>query len=176
MKRNQNGGVVSLISEGGNCEMNKNEFATRIELIKTKLYRMAYLYLRNEGNALEAVDETVYKGLKSFKKLREPKYFDTWITRILINECKKELNRLKRMYPAEYLPESKEENYDLLPLKDAIGKLPEELQDVIILRYFSDYTLTQTAESLGIPQGTVVTRQRRGLKLLKLELSEEDVL
>jgi len=60
------------------------------------------------------------------------------------------------MYPAEYLP--------------------EELQDVIILRYFSDYTLTQTAESLGIPQGTVVTRQRRGLKLLKLELAEEDVI
>lgn len=157
--------------------MNKKEFATRIEKIKTKLYRTAYLYLRNESSALEAVDEAVYKSLKALKKLREPQYFDTWITRILINECKKELRRLKRMYPAEYLPMSKmEEDYDALPLKEAIGKLPEELQDVIILRYFSDYTLAQTAESLEIPQGTVVTRQRRALGLLKLELLEGEEL
>ncbi len=157
--------------------MNKKEFGTRVGLIKTKLYRTAYLYLRNEASSLEAVDETVYKALKSFKKLREPEYFNTWITRILINECKKELSRLKRMYPTEYVPEGKtEEDYDALPLKEAIAKLPEELQDVIILRYFSDYTLVQTAESLEIPQGTVVTRQRRALGLLKLELLEEEEL
>ena len=157
--------------------MNRKEFSVRIETIKTKLYRTAYLYLRNEASALEAVDETVYKGLKSFKKLREPKYFDTWMTRILINECKTELKRLKRLYPAQYLPVGKvEEDYDALPPKEAIGKLPEDLQDIIILRYFSDYTLAQTAQSLDIPQGTVVTRQRRALGLLKLELSEEEEL
>lgn len=147
--------------------MDKKGFATRVEKIKNKLYRTAYLYLRNEASSLEAVDETVYKGLKSVRKLREPQYFDTWMTRILINECKKELKRLKRMYPAQYLPTGKgEEDYDILPLKEAISKLPEDLRDVIILRYFSDYTLVQTAESLDIPQGTVVTRQRRALGLL----------
>lgn len=156
--------------------MDKEEFAGRIGPIKGKLYRVAYLYLGNQASALEAVDEAVYKGFKGRKKLREHRYFDTWLTRILINECKKELKRRKRMVPSDYLPEGDGEafNYDALPLKEAIGKLPEKLREVIILRYFSDYTLVQTAESLKIPQGTVVTRQRQGLKLLKLELLEEE--
>ncbi|WP_206459690.1 sigma-70 family RNA polymerase sigma factor [Anaerovorax sp. IOR16] len=156
--------------------MDKNEFAARIELLKKRLYRTAYLYLGNEASALEAVDEAVYKGLKALNQLRQPEYFDTWLTRILINECKKELKRLTRVHPMEYLPEegNEEYNYDVLPLKEAIGKLPTDLRMVVILRYFSGFTLTQTAESLNIPQGTVVTRQRRALELLKLDLSEEE--
>lgn len=156
--------------------MDQNDFAARVEEIKTKLYRVAYLYLGNQASALEAVDEAVYKGFRARKKLREHRYFDTWLTRILINECKKELNRRKRVYPSDYLPEEglEEDKYDALPLKEAVGKLPEKLRVIIILRYFSDYTLVQTAESLKIPQGTVVTRQRQALKLLKLELLEEE--
>ena len=156
--------------------MDKDDFASRIEPMKNKLYRLAYLYLANQASALEAVDEAVYKGFKARKKLREDKYFDTWLTRILINECKKELKRRKRVYPSNYLPDSDIEdyNYDTLPLKEAIAKLPEKLRVVIIMRYFSDYTLAQTADSLKIPQGTVVTRQRQALSLLKLELLEEE--
>ena len=43
---------------------------------------------------------------------------------------------------------------------------------MIVLRYFGDLTLAQTAETLGIPQGTAATRQRRALALLRLELKE----
>lgn len=156
--------------------MDNNEFTIRIHTLKERLYRIAYLYLGNETSALEAVDEAVYKGLKSLKKLRQPEYFDTWMTRILINECKKELRRSKRLQSMHTLPENGtyEYDYDKLPLKEAIRSLPQELCIVIILRYFSGLTLSQTAESLDIPQGTVVTRQRRALKLLKLELSEEE--
>ena len=65
--------------------MDKKEFAHRVELIKTRLYKVAYLYLGDQISALEAVDEAVYKGLKARNKLREHQYFDTWLTRILIN-------------------------------------------------------------------------------------------
>ena len=154
--------------------MDKKEFTQSIEAMKIQLYKTAYLYLGNETSAMEAVDETIFKAFKSLKKLRQPQFFNTWITRILINECKKELKRLKRMSPRENLPIEKydEVSYDQLPLKEAIAKLSEELRCVVILRYFSGYTLSETAKSLDIPQGTVVTRQRRALKLLKLELSE----
>lgn len=153
--------------------MNKHQFGVLVSEQKTRLYRIAYLYLGNEASALEVVDEAVYKALKSLKNLRQPEYFNTWLIRIIINECKKEYNRLKRIRPAEYLPDESynDYNYDALPLKEAILHLPQELRTIIILRYFSGYTLSQTAESLSIPQGTVVTRQRRALKLLKLELS-----
>lgn len=156
--------------------MDKKEFSKRIEQLKKRLYKTAFLYLGSEASAMEAVDEAVYKALKHLSKLREPQYFDTWITRILINECKKELKRLKRVFPTEYIEESEaaEFDFDTLPLKEAIKKLPQILRTVIILRYFSGYTLAETAATLEIPQGTVVTHQRKALSLLKLELSEED--
>ena len=153
--------------------MNNEEFGKRIENIRLRLYKTALLYLGSEAVALDAVDEAVYKALCSYKKLRQPEYFDTWITRILINECYNELRRQKRFRPLDELPEGATEEFDTLPLKEAIRKLPRELKDVVILRYFAGYTLIETAETLQIPQGTVATRQRKALKVLKLELSEE---
>ena len=94
------------------------------------------------------------------------------MTRILINECHREQKRRRRFRSFEELPEPTAEELDCLPLQDALLRLPKDLKDVIILRYFSCYTLAETAEALQIPQGTVVTRQRRALKLLRLELEE----
>ena len=102
--------------------MQEQEYIERVEALKGKLYRTAYLYLGSEAHALDAVDETVYKGLCAHKKLRQPEYFDTWLTRILINVSNTE---------------------------------------------------AETARALGLPPGTVSTRQRKALSLLKLELSEE---
>ncbi len=159
------------------CKLTPDEFTARTEKIKNRLYRTAFLYLGNENLAIDAVDEAVFHGFKAMQKLRQAEFFETWLTRILINECKKELRRRKRVLIFEEVPETiseAEENaFDALPLKDAILRLPQPLKDVVILRYFSGFTLAQTAESLKIPQGTVVTRQRKALKLLKLELSEE---
>ncbi|WP_066719855.1 sigma-70 family RNA polymerase sigma factor [Clostridium sp. Marseille-P299] len=153
--------------------MNDHEFTMRIEDLKTRLYRTAFLYLGSESMAIDAVDEAVYKGLKGVKKLREPEYFNTWMTRILINECKMELRRRKKEQPLSEYQENVAIEYDSLELKEAIGCLPQELKEVVILRYFAGYTLSEAAESLQIPQGTVVTRQRRALQYLRLELLEE---
>lgn len=153
--------------------MKQEEFAQRIGLVRVKLYKTAMLYLGNEADALEAVDEAVYKALRGLKRLRDAELFDTWITRILINECHNELRRRKRMIPMEQLPEQTQDNAEQLPLRQAIEALPKEMKDVVILRYFSGYTLAQTAGILQIPAGTVSTRQRNALKRLKLELLEE---
>lgn len=158
--------------------MDQNTFVVRTQAIKARLYRTAYLYLGSEADALEAVDEAVYQALRSLKKLREPAFFETWITRILINQCHRELRRRKRLHPdgEEALPESAgPDAYAGLPLREAVNRLPEELRTVVILRFFSGYTQAETAAALEIPQGTVATRQRRALALLRLELGEEDV-
>ena len=44
---------------------------------------------------------------------------------------------------------------------------------MLILRFYAGYTQAETAAALDIPQGTVATRQRRALELLRLELGEE---
>ena len=155
--------------------MDHETFAARTESIRQRLYRTAYLYLGSEADALEADDEAVYQALRALKKLREPAFFETWLTRILINECHRELRRRKRLSGEEALPDTAgPDAYDHLPVKEAIGHLPEALRTVVILRYFTGYTQAETAAALGIPQGTVATRQRRALELLRLELGEEE--
>ena len=153
--------------------MTNEEFAMRIENIRGRLYRTALLYLGNETQALDALDEAVYKALCGHRKLRQPEFFDTWITRILINECHNEQRRQKRFQQMDELPETAVEVFDTLPLREAVRRLPKELKDVVILRFFSGYTVVETAEALKIPQGTVATRQKKALNLLKLELGEE---
>ena len=71
------------------------------------------------------------------------------------------------------LPETAQEEFDGLPLKEAVGRLPKELREVIILRYFTGLTLEETAKALDIPRGTVTSRQKRALGLLRLELADE---
>ncbi len=138
------------------------------------MYRIAFLYVNNKDIATDAVDESIFKGLKAIKKLREPQYMETWLIRILINECNKELKKRKREIFYETIPENFSENLDNLDLKEAILHLPEDLKKVIILRYFCEYTLAKTADILDIPQGTVVTRQRKALKLLRVDLEEKE--
>ncbi|WP_156990180.1 sigma-70 family RNA polymerase sigma factor [Caproicibacter fermentans] len=141
--------------------------------MKRRLYRIAFGYLGNENSALEAVDEAIFRGYGARKKLRRKEFFETWMTRILINVCKKELKRGKRETSVETIPEQAREQYDALPLKEAVRRLPEELRSVVVLRYYAGLTVAETAQRLGIPQGTAATRQRRALELLRLELKED---
>ena len=148
------------------------ELAQRAEEMKGRLYRTALLYLGGEAAALDAVDEAVYRAFLSHRKLRRPEHFNTWVTRILINVCNDELRRRKREPAMAELPETAAEQFDALPLRDAVERLPRELRAVVALRYFSGYTLAETAEALDIPAGTVSTRQRKALALLRLELDD----
>lgn len=154
--------------------MTEQEYARQAEALKARLYRTALLYLGSEAHALDAVDEAVYRGLRSCRKLREPEHFATWLTRILINVCNTELRRRKRETAVEELPETAVEEFDALPLKEAVERLPREVRAVIVLRYFTGLTLAETAQALEVPPGTVSTRQRKGLALLRLELEEDD--
>lgn len=154
--------------------MKDADYFFRIEPLKEQLYRVAYLYLGNESAAVDAVDEAVYRGYLKRRSLRREAYFSTWLTRILINVCLDELHRRQRETPVETLPERAETPYDALPLQEALDRLPEDLRSVIALRYFGGFTLAETARALGLPEGTVSSRQRRALQLLKLHLTDDE--
>lgn len=153
--------------------MTEQEYITAAQALREKLYRTAFLYLGSEALALDAVDEAFYRGFRTYRKLRQREFFNTWMTRILINVCNTELRRRKRETAVDVLPEQAVEDFDALPLKEALARLSAELRAVVALRYFAGLTLAETAESLGIPPGTAATRQRRALELLRLELTEE---
>ncbi len=154
--------------------MTEQEYLDRAEALKGRLYRTAALYLGSPSAAVDAVDEAVYRGFRAYRKLRQPEFCETWLTRILINVCHNELRRRKRELAVETLPETAQEQFDALPLKEALRRLPEELRAVISLRYFTGLTLEETARTLDIPRGTVSTRQKRALELLRLDLTDSE--
>jgi RNA polymerase sigma-70 factor (ECF subfamily) len=137
---------------------------------KGKLFQTACVILGSEAEACDAVDETMYNAYRGIRKLREPQFFTTWITRILINQCNKMLKRRKHEVAYDEMPEMTIEYFDKFPINEAVAKLPDELKTIISLRYFSDMTVSTIAELLSIPEGTVKTRQRKALSLLRVEL------
>ena len=156
----------------------KNTIAGTLELRKAICQRMkadcGVEYEPSQVVVSNGAKSCVYQALRALRQLREPAFFETWLTRIVLNACHRELRRRKRLAGEEALPDTAgPDAYDALPLKEAVRRLPEDLRAVVILRYFAGYTQAETARALNIPQGTAATRQRRALQLLRLELGEE---
>ncbi|MGL5379183.1 sigma-70 family RNA polymerase sigma factor [Clostridium sp.] len=153
-------------------------FIALIDTQKEKLYKTAYAYVKNEQDALDIVQETVYKAYVSIDTLKSPKYFNTWLTRILINISINTLNKNKKVVylESEMLKEdtttmrSSEEKLDML---DELNKLEEKYRDVIILKYFDDLTVSEVAKVLEIPIGTAKTYLNRGLSSLRISMGKE---
>lgn len=156
-----------------NKKIDKETYISSITGNKEMLYRIAFGYLRDESKSLDAVDEAVYQGYVHRHDLREPKYLKTWLVRILINECLKIIRINKKELNTDVFPESSQSSQeDSIHLRITIDNLPEDLKKVITLRYFGGFTISETAEILGIPEGTVSTRSRKALEILRVEISD----
>ena len=76
----------ALITEAKNGD--KEAFVRLIRMNKQSLYKTAWIYLRDEQDIADALQNTILSCYENIQRLREPKYFKTWLMRILINECK----------------------------------------------------------------------------------------
>ena len=77
--------------------MDKFEFAQRLQSDKARYYRIAYSYVKNEQDALDIVGDATYKALLNLRSLKNPEYFGTWMTRIVINCALDQLRRSSRV-------------------------------------------------------------------------------
>ena len=68
------------------------------------------------------------------------------------------------------------DNYQNIDLKRAIDSLNEELRLTIILFYFEDLTISEIANMLNIPEGTVKSRLSRAKSKIAYSLNEKEVL
>lgn len=140
-----------------------------------QLYRTAYVYVKNEQDALDVVQETVYKAFISIGQVKEPKYFVTWLTKILIRNCYRVLNQQTAVADLiEQIPvkeSSREEHLDLI---DALSHLRKEYRDVLVLFYFHDVPMKEIASFIGITLNTVKTYLKRGREELKKQLGGLD--
>jgi RNA polymerase sigma factor (sigma-70 family) len=116
---------------------NDDAFVISINEYKLKLYRMAYAYLGNEQDALEAVQETTCRAFVNFRKLKEANHFGTWIMRILMNYCIDEQRRRKRNLPLPEEPQGSDTLDDgNLVLRQALTQLEPKQRQVVFLKYF----------------------------------------
>ena len=153
--------------------MNKQEFTQRVLAMENRLYRISCGMLFDANDRMDAVQEAVVKAWANVHRLKNERYFETWLTRILINECHNIQRLRKKIIPLETVPEKPTSDEKDRNIKDAVLALEEEFRLPVMLHFMEGYKIREVAEILRIPEGTVKTRLARARKILK-QLLEED--
>lgn len=144
---------------------------------KEKHYRLAYSYVRNVDNALDIVQESIYKAFSSIDSLKEPQFIKTWFYRIIVNTSLDFLRKRKRLvivddFAANGMDTGEVDNYQNFDLREAIENLPEKYRSIIILRYFEDLKITEISQILDRNVNTVKTQLYRALEILRIDLQD----
>ena len=156
--------------------MTKDAFIREVRNAEAMLYHISKSILKNDSDCGDAVQETLLKAYEKLPMLKEEKFFRTWITRILINECTGILRKRKKVVPYEdYMDNerlSEENRYHHLYM--AIMELPEDLRILVTLYYIEGFSQKEISEILEIPEGTIKSRLSRAREFLKIQLSDEE--
>ena len=160
---------------------NKNAFEKLVQHHFERIYRTAYLYVHNEADALDVVQEATYQGYTSIKSLRNPEYFTTWLTRIVIRCSGHVIKKRDNVIPMSdellaNLPDESNSNIEeSSQLLHAVQQLRLNYRTAIILFYYYDYSIKMISSVMEIPENTVKTYLSRGkAELKKVYKSEED--
>ena len=154
----------------------KNAFMALIEKNQLALYRAAKAILHREEDVEDAVQETICKAFYKLSDLRQPKYFKTWLTRILINCCYDLLRQQKGLVPLEILPEegASDERETSLDVQRVLAELGENDRLALTLYYLNDLPIKDIAEMLQISEGAVKQRLSHGRKKFKEAYEERE--
>ena len=152
--------------------MTKEEFTRRITAMTKTLYRVSYGLLRSEADREDAVQETILRAWEKLPTLRQEAFFETWVVRILINECRSIGRRLGRTVSLAEAPEEPAPEPMDPALREAVLALPPKYRLAVILHYIEGYGVAEIARMTGVPEGTVKTRLYRARGQLKKTLEE----
>lgn len=150
--------------------MNKEWFVSEIEAHSGMMYRVARSILRNDDDCRDALQEAALKAWEKRGTLREPSYFRTWITRILINACYDTQRKRRLFVPLDSIPDIPVSAPDPA-LAMALAALPEKLRLPLVLVFSEGMTYAEAAETLRLPVATVRGRIHRGKEQLRKELT-----
>ena len=156
----------------------RQSFEKLMDIYFDRLCREAYIRCKYEEDVKEILQETIYKAYRNIRSLKEPQYFKTWLSRILINVANDYL-RNKGMvdleldetsYVKEVVIEDKIEIK--IDLYNAIDELEDKYKDAVILRYIDDLKIEDISKILDRPVNTIKTHLRKALKDMKKMLKE----
>lgn len=135
------------------------------------MYRLAYTYVRSEADALDIVQESVYKAIKHASSVKEEAHIKTWLWRIVMNTALDFIRKNSKEVVTDTFYESgQEDSYRDFDTLNALNTLTEQEKTVVVLRFFEEQKLHEIAEILNENTNTVKTILYRSLKKLKLIL------
>ena len=167
------------------------------------LYRSAVSMTRNSSEAEDLVQDTFVRAYQFFDQFHTGTNARAWLFRILtnlfINNYRKRVrepervsydevedfflyNRLSdaqsRVGGAGRSPEEAVlQKVEIGAIREAIGNLPDEYRDTVVLANLNDFSYLEISDILAIPIGTVRSRLSRGRRLVQKALwaySEEN--
>lgn len=158
----------------------KKQIADYIISNKEKYYRVAYSYVKNADDALDIMQESIYKAVANIDSLQDINYINTWFYRIIVNTSIDFLRKQKKVIPvdnevlASFVSETNDE-YENFDLQKAMDDLPEKYKSVVVLRYFEDLKIEEIAEILNENTNTIKTRLYKALKLLRIKMDDYEI-
>jgi len=151
----------------------EGDFRTWAATAMVRLRRTAYLLCGDWHQADDLVQETLIRVYASWSRVRDPAARDAYATTTLVNRFRTSLRRGVRRELAR-APEDLPDVAGPSPLEPPDGRLLEALaglgssqREIVVLRYWEDYSVAETARILGISTGTVTSQSSRALATLR---------
>lgn len=154
----------------------KDAYVNIIKVNKEYLYKTAYMYVKDESKAMDILQETITRGYININKLKEPSFFKTWITRILINVAVDMIKKEAKIVQGEetiYIEEHKNISIEeKLDLYNAVDLLNDKYKTIVIMKYFNDLKIKDISILMEMPENTIKTSLNRAKKQLRNILKE----
>ena len=154
--------------------MNKEEFSRQVLAAESSLYRVAKSILHSDEDCADAIQNGILKAWKKLDTLRNDKYFKTWLTRIVINECYQIMRVAQKYVPLDEYPgwdadavSWAEDESDVML---ALVQLDEKYRIPIVLHEIEGYSVKEIGRILGLSETNVGNRIFRGKKMLRKQL------
>ena len=127
--------------------------------------------LRNEKDCEDAVQTAILTAYEKLGTLKQEQYFKTWLVRILINVCNKQLRSAAKtteltteLHDTDISSDSAKASTEI---RMAIESLPVNIRQVVVLYYIEQFAIKEIKQILKIPEGTVKSRLSKGRELMK---------
>ena len=145
---------------------------------QNRFYRLAYSYVRNREDALDAVQSAVCRALEYGGGLQNGEAVKTWFYRILVNECLRMIKERERFLEAREEEEIPYEEKSFEPADDLdpfLSRLDQDTRTIIKLRFFEEMTIAEISRITGLKLNTVKAKLYRGLKQLRITMKEAEL-
>lgn len=157
----------------------ESAFAEIVELYADKVFSEAYYIMNNREDALDASQLVFLRVFQNIRHFKGESLLSTWIYRITVNTCLRELKKRNRKPPEpdDDDPDPQDEvirNEEERTAMEILAKLPEPYRVILIMREMNDMPFKDISDVLGISVNLAKVRAFRAKARFKQLLEEQE--